>query len=349
MASFRKRQGPNGRTVWQAQVVRRGYPRQYRTCDTKTAARIWARQVEAEIARGVFIDRTEAERTTLRDALTRYQREVTPHKKGAVAENRRIEQLKKTSLAILVLAAIRGREIADYRDQRLRAVAPPTVRLELALISHVYEVARKEWGIGGIGNPVRDVRLPAKSKARDRRLLPGEEKRLMAAARRLYREMPQIIELALATGMRRGEMAGLCWSDVDLRHRTVTLHETKNGTQRIVPLSRAAIAALETLGPCTGDGNVFQMSINFFTVGFGRVVADARERYERACQRANWEPDPYYLVDLRLHDLRHEATSRLFEKGLSLLEVQAITGHKTLQMLLRYTHLRASDLVRKLD
>jgi integrase len=140
-----------------------------------------------------------------------------------------------------------------------------------------------------------------------------------------------IVTLAIETGMRRGELASLLWEDVNLKKQTAHLPKTKTDVPRTIPLSKAAVASLKAFG-VKDEGRVFSLQ--------GESMSQA---FERAC-----EPHRANIDDVRFHDLRHEATSRLFEKGLNVMEVAAITGHKTLDMLKRYTHLRAEDLAKKL-
>ena len=134
---------------------------------------------------------------------------------------------------------------------------------------------------------------------------------------------------------------------VDLKRRTVTLPETKNGEKRIVPLSSEAVRILSGLTRRI-DGKVWGMADQSITQAFIRAVSRARAAYEKECEENGRKPDPSFLSDLTFHDLRHEATSRFFEKGFNPMEVSAITGHKTLQMLKRYTHLKAEDLAERL-
>jgi integrase len=143
--------------------------------------------------------------------------------------------------------------------------------------------------------------------------------------------------------MRRSELAGMMWNSVDLKKKTVTLSETKNGEKRIVPLSPEALRILSDL-PWRIDGRVWNGSAHSLSVAWRRAVSRARTSYETDCEEKGTKPDPAFLIDLTFHDLRHEATSRFFEKGLNPMQVAAITGHKTLQMLKRYTHLKAEDL-----
>ena len=336
MASFIPRKGPGGKRVWQAHVRRRGYPAQVQTFDTKAKAEAWASTIESEIARGVFVSRAEAENTTLREALDRYQREIVPGKKNADREGRRVRGLQARTLARRSMASIQGKDIAAFMQQRqAEGAGPNTVRLDLALLSHLFNVARTEWGMASLANPVEMVRKPRLPAGRDRRLVGDEQARLLAAAQ-AYDAGPHagigianMITWAIETAMRRGEIAAMRWDHLDRRARVLLIPETKTGTPRRVPLSTAALAVLDGL-PRRLDGKVWGMRPDSISQAF-----------ERVCKAAGIE-------GLTFHDLRHEATSRLFEKGLGLMEVASITGHKTMQMLKRYTHLRAEDLVGRL-
>ena len=131
--------------------------------------------------------------------------------------------------------------------------------------------------------------------------------------------------------MRRGENLSLTWENVHLGKRYVHLPDTKNGDSRDVPLSQQALQLLRDLPRNIREDQAF------FPLHFEALKGSWR----RACSRAG-------IIDLRFHNLRHEATYMFFEKGLNVMEVAAITGHKDLRMLQRYTHLRAEDLARKL-
>ena len=194
-------------------------------------------------------------------------------------------------------------------------------------------MAVKDWGIALPANPAKMVRRPQVARGREHRLLPGEESKLFASCNQSRAGMlAPVVRFAIETGMRMGEILSLTWRNVDLAHRIATLPDTKTGDARQVPLSTAAIAAISSLPRHFSDGRVF------WTWQRG----DSRENaWRRAVKLAG-------LEDLRFHDLRHEAVSRFFELGLNPMEVASISGHKTLQMLKRYTHLRAADLVRKL-
>ena len=330
MASFIPRKGPGGKRVWQAHVRRRGYPAQVRTCDSKAEAEAWAAGIESEMARGVFVSRSEADNTTLAEALARYGREVSSRKRGAVQESSVIAALSTGPLGPRAIGSLQGKDLARYRDVLLAEnYSPITIKRRLALVSHLYKIAAREWGMGGLVNPVPNVSIPKVNNARDRRLQGDEQARLLTAAAVYGGAVGPLITWAIETAMRRGEIAAMRWEHVDRRARVLLIPETKTGTPRRVPLSTVALAVLDGL-PRRLDGRVWGMRPDSITQAF-----------ERVCKAADIE-------GLTFHDLRHEATSRLFEKGLNPMQVAAITGHKTLQMLKRYTHLRAEDLVEML-
>lgn len=335
MAAFQKRSGN-----WRAIITRKGYPRLTRTFDSKADAERWAGDIEAEMRRGAFVDRTEAEQTTFSEALDRYEREVTPRKKGAKQELLRIRAWKRDPLALRSMASIRGADIAAWRDKRLAAgISPTTIRNDLALVSHLFTVATKEWGLESLSNPVEKIKLPAPGRARDRRLDPkldangkGEDVRLLEACDASdCTWLGPLVRIALATAMRQGELLALLWENVDLETQVARLVDTKNGERRDVPLSSAMIRVFAEL-----KGDLDRV---------GRVFPYRQEHLDDHWRKALKKAE---ICGLRFHDLRHEATSRLFEKGLNPMEAAAVTGHKTLTMLKRYTHLRAEDLAKKL-
>ena len=340
MATFQKRSGS-----WRAIVTKKGFDRFTRTFDTKCEAEIWARAIENEMDRGIFVSRKEAESTTLSEALDRYEREVIPSKKGAIQERMRIRIWTRHPLSKRSMAALQGKDIAAYRDHRLKEVAPNTVRHELALLSHVFTIATKEWGIAGLINPVQQIRAPKMPPGRDRRLLPGELDKIIECSGSPV--LPDIVRFAIETGMRQAEISGMTWQMIDLKKRTVTLLITKNGDKRIVPLSTEAVLILSGLLRRI-DGKVWGVTSHAVSVAWRRAVSRARSAYEKECEDQGTKPDPSFFADLTFHDLRHEATSRFFEKGLNPMQVAAITGHKTIQMLKRYTHLKAEDLAEML-
>jgi len=330
MASFMKR----GDYQWQARVRAKGYPTQTRTFETKKEAMAWAAVIESEMARGMFVDRTEAESTTFGELLDRYAREISPTKRGSKKELQKINQMRGWPLAGRIVAGIHGKDIAKLRDERLKDVSAASVNREFNLLGHVFTVAIREWGFNLPANPIQMVSRPKvkASSFRNRRLEGDEENRLLAAcADDSNPYLKPMVQVAIETAMRRGELLSLTWDRVALNDCVASLPITKNGTPRDVPLSKKAVAVLSGL-PRSIDGRVFPFtSDNAVSMTF-----------RRACRRAGIE-------DLRFHDLRHEATSRIAERVTDVHTLAKITGHKSLQMLQRYYHPRAKDLARMLD
>ncbi|HHQ2687686.1 site-specific integrase [Pseudomonas aeruginosa] len=275
----------------------------------------------------------------LRDALEHYRERVSILKKGYLQERYRIQQLANSSLGSKITREITSVDIATYRDDRLlqlnsktgRNISPATVRLEMSLLSNLFELGRIEWGICD-DNPVLKVRKPKTPPGRERRLTAREERQILRYAHNYGNaELYTIVVVALESAMRQGEILNLHWEHINLKTRIAHLPDTKNGTRRDVPLSLKARDALIRLG-VKSRGKVFAYTNQGIKTTW-RVML----------QRLGIE-------DLHFHDLRHEAISRLFELGtLDMMEVAAISGHKSLSMLKRYTHLKAQRLVKKLE
>ncbi|MGN7956699.1 site-specific integrase [Agrobacterium tumefaciens] len=329
MATIRKLRGR-----WQAQVRRRGMKPRCKSFDTKMEAEKWARDLEAQVDRfGAAPDTKILESTTLGQLLERYQREVSPLKRGSVQEIQRIDVLRRHDLAYRTMIGLSQQDIASFRDERLQTVAPSTTVRELAILSHVLEVAMRDWGLPLAKNVVKLVRRPVIRNERSRRLTGNEEQRLLDACD--GGKIPffkTLLILAIETGMRRGEILGMRWCDFSHNRRVISLTMTKNGSGRQVPLSQRAFDAL-TEWKSRADSDQLRV--------FPMSAGSLEQVWRRMLIRAD-------IKELRFHDLRHEGVSRLFERGLNVIEVSSISGHKELRMLKRYTHLSADDLVDRL-
>ncbi len=332
MATINSREDQDGITIgWQAIVRRKGHPSQTKTFRAKRDAETWARGIESEMDRGVWRDTSAAERTTLKECLDRYSQEIIPTKKG---DGRRelgfLRQWQARPIACRFMAAIDGQDVTtSIKEMEAEGKAANTIRLHLALLSHLFEIARKEWRMASLTNPVELVRKPRLPQGRERRLVDDEETRLLPACQSVNPELAGIVRFAIETAMRQGEIIGMTWSMVDMKRRVVRLPDTKNWLARDVPLSSAADQVLSAL-PRRLDGKVWTYTQEGMRASWRRALTHAA------------------ITGLTFHDLRHEATSRLFEKGFNPMEVSTITGHKTLQMLKRYTHLRAEDLAKRM-
>jgi integrase len=330
-----------------------------RVTKTFTTARLasrWLAEVEVDRERGLFVDRSEAERYTLGDIIKRYEEEVLgedSEKRGAEKELGHLRIVRQDPVCRIRMAALTSADLAKFRD-RMKALeyAPATIVRRLNLIQTIIEHSRREWSVHLPGNPARMVKRPAGADRKRDRVFAAvsgqdaegrveddspksEEERLLAACDSDgNRLLGSIVRFAIATAMRQGEIVGLHWSDVDLKRRTAVVRGlagtvTKNGEIREVPLRSTAIEVLNGLE--RQDDRVFPIDQNVLKM-----------RYRRAVLRAGIE-------DLTFHDLRHIATSRLAKVFTNPLDLKRVTGHKDLKSLDRYYHTSAEELAARLD
>lgn len=320
VASFRKMAG----NKWRAEIARQGV-RTSKVFPTKQAAKDWAARQEYLILN----EKPKSETTLFRDALEKYARNVSVHKKGARWEILRIDRFQKDSFAGIPMADLAPSDFASWRDARVREVSPSTVNREMTLLSAVLTVARKEWGLLS-SNPITDVRKPTKPPARDRLISDGEFEALhKVAGDDLTNTMSRAFHafrFSIETAMRAGEVVGLEWDRIDLDRRVARLAMTKNGTAREVPLSSEAVRLLEVL-PRTEP--VFDITSQTLDVLWRRL----RDRAK--------------IKNLTFHDSRHIAITRLSRK-LDVLALARMVGHKDLRMLQSYYNETAEELAKRL-
>lgn len=325
MATIRQR---NNR--WQCIVKRKGYPLISKTFELRKDAEKWARQQERLLDKGEWHDRSTAEQMTMGDLLDRYLKEITPQKRGARSEPSRIRVLKRSFISNLSVATINGNIVSRWKNERLLQVSGSTVCRDIALLNHVFSIAMREWDINIPINPITLVRKPPTNKPRDRVLNNHQRKSLLDACGRCRNPWIQpVVIFALETAARRGEILALQWSDINLQTRTARLRVSKTNEPRIIPLSNACLTLLKRL-PRSAGGMVFPVTIETLKQAYKRAVVSSE------------------IEDFTFHDLRHEAITSFFERGLSLPEVATISGHKTWEMLRRYTHLSAEKIASKL-
>lgn len=323
MATIRKRG-----SKFQVQVRRAGFQSATKTFERLTEAKAWARQREILFDQGEAGNQKPAQ-IRLADILKRYLEEVTPTKKSAAGEARRINYLLKDNISAIFLSELSPKRLADFRDRRSRD-GLRTAAYDLQVIRHALNIASSEWGIYLKVNPVEQIRLPKPPKPRERRVTSSEyENLLLEAKASRSKYMYPLIVLAVETGMRLGELLKLQWSDFDEQDRILSIRDTKNGEDRVVPLS---ITAFDILSALECDNS------SLFETNYHAV----KSAWQRLCKRAGIE-------NLRFHDLRHEAISRFFEKGMTLPEVTMLSGHKTKTQALRYAHCDFTNILKKLQ
>ena len=335
MASIRKRKNKDDTTSYRVDVRLKGFPPQRATFKRLTDARRWGQHTEAAIREGRYFKTAEARKHTCADLIDRYIAEILPNKpKQAKGQKQQLEWWKN-EIGAHTLADVTPAQITQGRDKLMSGTTkqgshrtPATVNRYMAALSHAFTIAIDEWGWLE-DSPMRKVKKPTEPRGRVRFLSDDERNRLLAACERsdnpyLY----PVFVLAISTGMRQGEIMGLTWDDVDLNQGRITLHDTKNGEIRVVPLVGKALEVLK-------DHNKVKR-IDTPLLFPGRVrpnkPIDLRTPWKGALAAAEIE-------DFRFHDTRHSAASYLAMNGASLAEIAEVLGHKTLQMVKRYAHL----------
>ena len=314
---------------WYVQIRRSFHKPIYKSFIAKQDTHKWARETERLIEVGQFVDTTEANKTTLKTLLERYEREVVP-KKRTTGDKYLISNIMKHSFVDKVLSHITSSDIAEFRDKRLNVVSGSSVNRELSIVSDCIKRAINEWGCYIRENPVKPSLRCEENPSRTRRLDIGEYEKLMTACKKSRAFWCPIIDFAIHSAMRRGELLRLTWQMVHLDKKYITLPPeiTKTNKVRNVPLQPHAIEILRKL-PRSLDGRVFPIGIKNF-----------ERTWTKICRRAN-------IKGLRWHDLKREAISRLFERGLSISEVQLFCGN-SLATLNVYTEHNSTTLAEKL-
>ena len=283
-----------------------------KTDNRKLAEKIYAKVV-TEAIEDRYFERAKAKRILFSEMVEKYLSKY--------------EKLRdKTSLTRLMpvfgnltLAEITAEQLSDYHRDRLKVVKPATVYQELSLMRRMFNVARREWKWVR-DNPVSDLSFSVGNKnARERWLTIEEEKRLLDCAGRPVWLRPVLV-FALHTGMRRGEILNLRWTDVDFSRRLVRILKSKNGEKRSIPMTKTVYELLRNQNVRDISGRVFPVSARCL-----------RQGYEKAIRKA-------VLHNLTFHDLRHTFATRLVQNGVDLYKVKELLGHKTIAMTMRYSH-----------
>ena len=359
MASITNR----GEYQWQVQIRRKGHVLS-KTFYYKSDAEVWARKTESEIDRGIFINTNEAERTTLSKLIERYKSEkIAPKPLSNDAQDRRKTLADKSKLVIKAqaqeasrlniidralgsktLASITASDIIQFRNARLKTIKANSANREITTLKRLLSFANDDCKIT-LPHGIPIVKKLPVDDARERRVSDAEIQAICSNT--TSSELPTIVKLALYTAMRRGEISNLIRSNIDFSVPSAKLMETKNGKNRIAPLIPAAANLLESLS-ARSDGFVFKLKDRQITQAFERAVERAKNKYLAECSKNEIEPDKRYLVDLRFHDLRHEATSRLATLLPNVIELSRVTGHNDLRMLSRYYQISVTELAKKL-
>lgn len=349
MATFETRRSDDGSTSYRVKIRLRGHPPETATFARLTDARRWAQATEAAIREGRYFKTAEAKRHTLGDLVDRYIREVLPHKPRNASNTEQQLLWWKSRLGHHTLADVNAALIVKCRNELLGTItrrgtlmSPSTVVRYMAALSHALNIAVKDWDWLE-DSAMRKVSKPRQPRGRERFLSDDERTALLTACKAsTSQHLYTVVVLAISTGMRSGEMMNLRWPQVDLVRKQITLLETKNGTSRAVPITGHAFDLLKA----ASETRRLDTDLVFpgapkpqkpDAMGKPREVdpVDLKKPWTTAVRKAK-------LSDFKFHDLRHTAASYLAMNGASTIEIAAVLGHKTLQMVKRYSHLANS-------
>ena len=314
-------QRPNGRWVATVRVAKKSTSK---TFPTKAEAKVWAYEVETQ---------TRSQKAlvpTLRDFAPLYREKYLSDQKGRKRSEEILDRMVQV-FGDLRLTQIDSEALRAYRDARLVRVKPSTLQRELALLYRLLRVAKADFDYP-IGDIPRVI-LPAMKPTEVRAISPEEEDLILRHIRSDH--LRRLVVVAIETGMRRSELLRITVSDVRLEDGVVTLHDTKNGRPRVVPLSTKARQALRDQLQASGS-EVANSTL------WRYAPESVSTLFKRACRCAG-------IDDVHFHCLRHTACTRLFRKGLDVVQVSTITGHRSVNVLKRYTHISGYDLIHLLD
>lgn len=352
MASFQNRGG-----VWRAIVRRKGFKAKTRSFPTKSAARTWADRIERELADAEARGDKEMDACTLSELIDWYQAEVAQFSRVNATQRGNLTRIKE-GLGHHQANAVTAHDVIEHAKRRrsgkhvgangvvVPACSASTIAIELGYLGAVYKLA-KGLKISMSHDPVTDARprlrlakVTGKSKKRERRPTYGELVRLKAhfdaAAWRSKIPMADIIDFAIASAKRESEITRLLRSDLDMKHRTALLRDAKHprdkeGNHKRFALLGDAWEIVKRQPSVAGEDRIFPFK--------SKSVGTA---FTRACKELG-------IKDLHFHDLRHEATSRLFEQGYSIEQVASVTLHESWTELKRYTQLKPEGLHRDIN
>ncbi len=344
MPSFESRRAEDGTLSYRVKVRLKGQRAASATFARLTDARRWAQATEVAIREGRHFKTSEAKRHSVADLVDRYIREVLIHKPKNASNTKQQLLWWKSRIGHLTLADLNAAAITQCRNDLLtsktrrgRVMSPATVVRYMAALSHTLNIAVEDWGWLE-DSPMRKVSKPKEPRGRERFLSDDERARLLTQCKASKsRWLYTVVVLAISTGMRSGEIMGLRWPRVDLVREQLLLTDTKNGASRAVPLSGLALSLLKEAAKLRRIDTDLVFFSETPTRRPGELIkaVDLKKPWSTAVAKAK-------LADFRFHDLRHSAASYLAMNGASTIEIAAVLGHKTLQMVKRYSHLANS-------
>ena len=326
MASIYKRNGK-----WRVEIRKKGSKGIHKSFIVKDDAVRFARETEVKIEQGLYQDTTLAKITKLKDVLAQYRDRVSVNKKGYDQERYKINKIIRSDIADKTLSQLTPLILFEYIEQQKKLYTASTINKSITIVNLALNFAERFLGVSLNKNPLKFIKRLKESQFIGQVIESHEEQLLLKHAEfsKLYWLKTAII-LGIDCGLRRGEILKLKAEDINFKNNTAVLKDTKNGETREIGLSSRAIQELKKL-PVSIDGKLFPCKrLDTFTF------------YYKQLQR--WSG-----VKKRFHDTRHTFASRKATSGWSITEIAAQGGWKQLQVLKRYTHLKAEYLAEKMN
>ncbi len=326
MAHLKKRKSGK----WTAEIRQPDNKYISKTFLKKSNASNWAREMEYLLDKKQYEDFSDSARLTLGDLIRKYRDEITITKKGGREEAYKLNLLLRHKIAKCRLLDLKAKNIFDFKSDIKINRKPATVNKYIHYIYTIWETAKVQWDIALPSRNPASLVSKEKIKTKIDRILSPDEYRdlLVAASKSNLPFLADIIEFAYITAMRFGEITKLETKDINFENKTALLRDTKNGEDRIVPLTNRALEIC----------NKYRFRDKLFGINRDKF----RHYFEQSCKRAN-------VKNFRFHDLRACAITNLFLRGWSVAEVSVVSGHKTWSELKRYTRIKPLDLVKKIN
>jgi integrase len=325
MASIYKRNGK-----WRVEIRKKGSKGIHKSFIIKDDAIRFARETEVKIEQGLYQDLTLAKTTKLKDVLAQYRDRVSVNKKGHEQERYKINKIIRSDIADKTLSQLTPLVLFDFIEQQKKLYTASTINKSITIINLALNFAERFLGISLNKNPLKFIKRLKESQFVGQVIEPNEEALLLKHAEfsKLYWLKTAII-LGIDCGLRRGEILKLKSEDINYKNNTAVLKDTKNGETREVGFSSRAIQELKKL-PVSIDGKLFPCKrSDTFTFYYNQLK--------------KWSG-----VKKRFHDTRHTFASRSSTSGWSITEIATQGGWKQLQVLKRYTHIKAEYLAKKM-
>lgn len=338
MATIEKRELGNNKFSYRVRIRIKGKPQETATFERLTDAKLWAQQTEADIRRGKYFSHSNAKKFNLSQLIDRYIDEYLVNKPKRLEDVKaKLEWWKKT-IGYVLLSELNSSVLVKARQDLLDTPKKNggkrsefTVNRYTTALSHCFTIAVNEWDLLPM-NPFKKIAKFSEKMGEPRFLSDEERERLLKIvfeSKSPY--LKYIVILALSTGARQGEILNLRWNNIDLNGNKIVLFETKNGEKRVLPLKRKALEMMKELF----SKRDYETDLVFPSPKDKNIAVQIRDSWETSLKRAN-------IKNFRFHDLRHTAASYLAMNGATPSEIAEILGHKTLQMVKRYSHLSES-------